>query len=84
MKITTILLFIVLFQLSAVESCAQTAKVSVQAERLALSDLFGMIENQSEFLFFYVDSDIKDVYVDVHAQDKQIKTSCLKCFPGRI
>lgn len=82
MKITTILLFIVLFQLSAVESCAQTAKVSVQAERLALSDLFGMIENQSKFLFFYVDSDIKDVYVDVHVQDKQIKDILSKVLSG--
>lgn len=59
MKITTILLFTALFQVWAAESYSQTAKVSVQAERMALSDLFRTIENQSEFLFFYVDSDIK-------------------------
>lgn len=82
MKITTILLFIALFQVWAAESYSQTAKVSVQAERMALSDLFRTIENQSEFLFFYVDSDIKDVYVDIHAKDKQIKDILSKVLSG--
>lgn len=72
MRITIIILFIALFQAKALESYSQTTKVSVEAKQMALTDLFPIIEKQSEFLFFYVDSDVKGIYVNVNAKDKQI------------
>lgn len=60
MRITVILLFVALFQAVAVESSySQSATVSVKAEQMSLTDLFSLIEKQSEFLFFYVDEDVK-------------------------
>lgn len=74
MRITGVLLFICLFQAAAIESYSQSAKVSVKAEQIALSELFSLIEKQSEFLFFYVDSDVKDVQIyNVHARNKKIE-----------
>jgi len=40
---------------------------------MALTELFGIIEKQSEFLFFYVDADVKDIQIyNVHAKNKKI------------
>lgn len=73
MRITVVMLFFTLSQVVAVESYSQTAKVSVKAERIALTELFSLIEKQSEFLFFYVDADVKDIKVRVNARNKQIR-----------
>ena len=73
MRITVILLFVALFQAVAVESSySQSATVSVKAEQMSLTDLFSQIEKQSEFLFFYVDEEVKNVKVSVQATNKQI------------
>ena len=73
MRITIILLFVALFQVVAVESSySQTTTVSVKAERMSLIDLFSQIEKQSEFLFFYVDEEVKNVQVSIQAKNKQI------------
>jgi len=73
MRIAAILLFMALFQAAAIESSySQTATVSVKAEQMSLVDLFSTIEKQSEFLFFYVDSEVKGVYVNVNAYKKSI------------
>lgn len=73
MKITVILLFVALFEVVAVESSySQTATVSIKAEQISLTDLFSQIEKQSEFLFFYVDEDVKNIHVHVKATNQQI------------
>ena len=72
MKITVVLLFVTLFQAVAMDSYSQNTKVSVNAGQIKLSEVFSTIEKQSEFLFFYVDSDINGIYVNVNAQNKQI------------
>ena len=62
MRITVILLFVALFQMVAVESSySQSATISVKAEQIFLTDLFSQIEHQSEFLFFYVDEEVKNI-----------------------
>ena len=62
MRITVILLFVALFQMVAVESSySQSATISVKAEQISLTDLFSQIEHQSEFLFFYVDEEVKNI-----------------------
>lgn len=73
MKITAILLFVTLFQTIAVEaSYSQSAIVSVKAEQISLTDLFSQIEKQSEFLFFYVDEEVKNIKVSVKATNQSI------------
>ena len=76
MRITIVLLFVALFQVVAEESYSQTATVSVKAEQTSLVNLFSQIEKQSEFLFFYVDSDVKDIFVSVDAHKKSMMLSC--------
>lgn len=72
MRITIIMLFVVLFQVVAVESYSQSARLTVKAEQMSLTDLFSQIEKQSEFLFFYVDAEVKNVQVSVQARNKEI------------
>lgn len=73
MRITMVLLFTVLLQAVAVESTySQSATITVNAAQTSLIDLFSQIEKQSEFLFFYVDRDVKNIKVNVQAQNKQI------------
>ncbi|MCC8095862.1 MAG: carboxypeptidase-like regulatory domain-containing protein [Tannerellaceae bacterium] len=72
MRVTTMLLFVVLFEAFAMDTYSQTAKVSLRAEQTMLTDLFTMIEQQSEFLFFYVDDDVQDIYVNVSVRNKTI------------
>lgn len=73
MKITVLMLFVAFFQTMAVESYSQTTKVSVKAEQITLVELFSQIEKQSEFLFFYVDNDVKNIAVNVQMKNKQIQ-----------
>lgn len=78
MRITVILLFVDLFQAVAVElSYSQSATVSVKTERMSLIDLFAQIEKQSEFLFFYVDEEVKNVQVSIQAKKQTDRRSPL-------
>ena len=73
MKITVILLFVALFQAVAIESSySQSVTVSIKAERISLTELFSLIKKQSEFLFFYVDEEVKNIDVNVKATNLQI------------
>jgi len=83
MRITIILLFACIFQALALESYSQTAKVSVKAERMALTELFSVIEQQSEFLFFYVDADVQNIDIyNVSARNKKIDEILLQALSG--
>lgn len=68
-----ILLFMSLYQAVATSSYSQTVTISVKAEQVSLTDLFAIIEKQSDFLFFYVDADVKNVKVNVSATDKSVE-----------
>ena len=68
-----ILLFLTLFQAVATNSYSQSVTISVKTDQAPLTDLFAIIEKQSDFLFFYVDSDVKNVKVSVNATDKSIE-----------
>lgn len=73
MKMSLLLLFMTLFQAVATSSYSQSVTLSVKAEQVPLTDLFAIIEKQSEFLFFYVDSDVKNVKVNVSATNKPVE-----------
>lgn len=72
MKIIIVMLFVSLFPALAIESYSQTAKVSLKNEQISLTELFSQIEKQSEFLFFYVDADVKNIHVKLNARNSQI------------
>ncbi len=73
MRITIILLFVALFQVVAVESSySQSATISLKAEQISLTDLFTQIEKQSEFLFFYVDEEVKNIQVSIQVKNRSI------------
>lgn len=83
MRITVVLLFLTLFQVVAVEpSYSQSAVVSVKARQIPLVDLFSQIEKQSEFLFFCVDEDVRNVKVDVNATNQPIADVLQKALAG--
>lgn len=73
LKMSFILLALSLFQAIATPSYSQAATLTVKAAQAPLTDLFAMIEKQSDFLFFYVDADVKNVKVSVNATGKSIE-----------
>ncbi|MDD3358334.1 MAG: STN domain-containing protein [Parabacteroides sp.] len=72
MRISFFMLFVTLFQAVAVESYSQTKMVTVEANQISLNNLFSIIEKQSEFLFFYVDEDVDNVYVNVRMKNNKV------------
>jgi TonB-linked SusC/RagA family outer membrane protein len=72
MRISVFLLSVAILQVVGAESYSQSTVVSVKANQIGLTELFSMIEKQSEFLFFYVDADVKDIAVSVRAKNKRI------------
>ncbi|MDD4661441.1 MAG: carboxypeptidase-like regulatory domain-containing protein, partial [Massilibacteroides sp.] len=82
MRITLVLLFVVLFESFAFDSYSQETNVSVKAGQMKLTELFTLIEQQSEFLFFYIDADVKDVDVKLKTQSKKIDDILLQALSG--
>lgn len=72
MRITIVMLFVAVLQTFAVESYSQTANVNVKAGQMKLTDLFSQIEEQTEFLFFYVDAEVKDLDVKMSSRSSKI------------
>lgn len=73
LKMSLILLAFTLFQAVATSSYSQTTPLTVKTEQVALTDLFALIEKQSDFLFFYVDADVKNIKVSVNASGKSVE-----------
>ncbi|MDR1155737.1 MAG: TonB-dependent receptor [Bacteroidales bacterium] len=65
-------LFIVLFQAYAIDSYSQESRISVTATRMKLDQFFKAIEKQSSFMFFYVDSDIEGIDVNVNVKEASV------------
>lgn len=73
MKISVITLFVIVFQATAVSSYSQVTVFSVRENNKELTELFRQIEKESEFLFFYVDADVKNIYVSVDSKNENIQ-----------
>ena len=65
MRNTLILLVVALCQSYAADSYSQTMTFSDTSGSMPLTDLFSQIEKQSDYLFFYVDEEVKHIHVDV-------------------
>ena len=53
MKLIVSLILLSLFQLSAIESYAQNAKINLSLKNVSLNEAIKLIENQTDFVFFY-------------------------------
>ena len=73
-KFTILLFFLGLFQVLAVDSYSQMAKLSLNITNQSLEEVLGQIEDQSEFFFLY-NKDLVDVEqkVNVNAKNESVK-----------
>ncbi|MCC8198822.1 MAG: TonB-dependent receptor [Tannerellaceae bacterium] len=69
MKMTTVLLLITVFQLQAVHSNAQNAKVDIPQNELSIEELIDAIEEQTSYLFLYNEKDI-NLKQQIHLKGK--------------
>lgn len=73
MKLTTFFIFIVAFQMMAINADAQSARVNISKDVLPLSELISEIEKQTNYLFVYSDSEINlSKQVKVNGQNKSV------------
>src|ERR1700754_1577070 len=70
MKLTTILLFVACMQVSA---AGYGQRISISVQNMPLKKVFGEIQKQSGYSFFYSDSDLKNAKnVTVNARDADL------------
>lgn len=81
-RLTIIILILSVFQLVATSSYSQVTTFSVKETGIELIQLFTKIENQSEFLFFYLDADVKNIRVNVDAENENIEKILEKALNG--
>ena len=73
MKIVLILLTVVLFKVSAVETYAQSTRIDLNMKNSTVKDVLKDIESKSEFTFFYNDKAIDtNRRVSIHVAKKRI------------
>ncbi|MFV0418373.1 MAG: SusC/RagA family TonB-linked outer membrane protein [Dysgonomonas sp.] len=65
-------MLLLLFCFATVLTAAQSGKLSISLKQATLRSLFSNIESQTDLLFFYVDSDVANIKVDVNAKDKEV------------
>lgn len=82
MKLSVFFMFLMVFQLHAVNANSQEARINIQKNTLSLGELISEIEKQTEYLFVYTDNDIdlaQKVKLNAkNASVKQILTEVLK------
>jgi len=69
MKQTFVIAFVCIMNMTAENVYSQTAKMSVNTKDIALTQLFRIIENKSEFLFNYLDNDVKNIKTTVNVRN---------------
>lgn len=72
-KITFIILFAGILQLNAESAYDQEAKLSLDVKTQPLTEVFRLIEKESEFLFNYLDSDVAGINVNVKVENGNIR-----------
>ena len=73
MKITTMLILIAVFQISATTLHSQNAKVNISRSTLPLQEFIREIEKQTDYLFMYSEKEIDmQQQVHVNAKDKPV------------
>ena len=70
---SVILVSLSLFQTAVIPLHAQPPAFTMKTVQMPLADLFARIEKQSDFLFFYVDADVKNIRVSVDVSDASVE-----------
>lgn len=68
-----VFLFFFSFGSVAAGSYSQTVQITIQGRQIPLEEVFSRIEKQSEYLFFYVDNDVKGIKVDMNAKNQPVR-----------
>jgi len=84
MKITLLLILVSTFNLLAIDTYSQTARVSLNLNQISLKQALKEIERSSEFYFLY-DNELVDVErkVDIKADNEQINTILDRLFANQ-
>lgn len=83
MKLTLALLTVVLLEVSAVESNAQTAKISLKVENVTVKEALKHIEKKSEYTFFYNDKTINvNSFISLNADNQTVSNILLSILPN--
>ena len=72
MKISTILLFVFVFQLFATNSNAQSSVINISNKNLSIGELFEEIESQTDYLVVYSKQDV-DINKEISVSNKKGK-----------
>lgn len=81
-KIAAVLFFISYFPAFANAYYSQSAEITVKAGQMKLTELFDLLEEQSGFLFFYVDSDVESVDVSINTKSSKIEDVLSQALKG--
>jgi TonB-linked SusC/RagA family outer membrane protein len=79
MKLTTILVFVSMLQVSAI-GFSQNQKVSVSLNKATLKELFSTIEKQTNFKFLYRDDILENIQVSMTETDLRVDDLLAKAF----
>jgi len=83
MKLTSLFLLLVLFQLNANNSYAQKTKVSLKLDRVTFKQILAEIENTTEFNFFYENATLNpDRKLSLNFKNKDIQKVLSQIFRG--
>lgn len=81
MKLTTLILFLTIWQLQAIEIYAQSTTVNLNMKNVKIDEVFKAIEHQSDFEFFYNDKQIDvNKYVSINVNNTKISDVINKLF----
>lgn len=72
-RLAIVILFVGIQQIDAVSSYSQETRLSLDVEAKSLTDVFTLIEKDSEFLFNYLDADVAGIKVDVNVKNGNIR-----------
>lgn len=82
MKSMFVFLIFLSLELICSKAYSQTVSVSIQKKQISLEELFHLIEKQTEFLFFYVDNDVKGIRVDVSVSRQPVQEVLTQALSG--
>lgn len=82
MKSIFVFLIFLSLELICSKVYSQTVSVSIQKKQISLEELFHLIEKQTEFLFFYVDNDVKGIRVDVNVSRQPVQEVLTQALSG--
>ncbi len=83
MRITFLLLTVILIKVSAVETHAQSTKVTLNGNNLSIKEVLKEIEKQSDYTFFYNDMTIDmERRIQVNVKNKDIRDVLINILPN--